>query len=125
MKLPRILISVLAASVLVLTGCGSLTGTSTDSSTSQTLTGSSYRDYDPSAVTSDLLQGKRVVLYFHAARCPTCRSLDQNLISQAAQIPSDVVIYRTDYDAQTALKQQYEVTAQHTLVYIDTNNQKI
>lgn len=78
-----------------------------------------YVNYDAKQVQEALAADKKVVLFFHASRCPTCKSLDGNILANTAAIPSDVVVFKTDYDTSTALKAKYGVTAQHTLIYLD------
>lgn len=63
--------------------------------------------------------GKRQVIFFGADWCPGCRLLVADLESKLALIPDDVVIYSANYDTDLALRQQYGVTIQHTLVEID------
>lgn len=67
----------------------------------------------------DALSDKRRVLYFHAPWCPTCRPLDKSLSSNPNQIPDGVVLFKTDYDTETALKTKYGITYQHTFVEVD------
>ncbi|MBI4065218.1 hypothetical protein HY409_02525 [Candidatus Gottesmanbacteria bacterium] len=67
----------------------------------------------------DAAADKRRVLYFHAPWCPTCRPLDKALSDNPNQIPEGVVILKTDYDSETALKTRYGVTYQHTFVEVD------
>lgn len=76
-----------------------------------------YVPYTPQvfAAASD----KRRVLYFHAPWCPTCRPLDKALSSNPNQIPEGIVLFKTDYDTETALKTKYAVTYQHTFVEVD------
>lgn len=62
-----------------------------------------------------------VVLFFKASWCPSCRALDSNIKANLDLIPSNLTILELDYDATTALKQQYGVTTQHTLVQVDAN----
>lgn len=62
----------------------------------------------------------RRVFFFHAAWCPTCRALDADIHANATDIPHDTQIIQVDYDSSSALRQQYGVTSQHTLVQIDT-----
>ena len=66
-----------------------------------------------------------VVLFFHASWCPTCRSLDSDIVSNSKNIPSDVTILKTDYDSETSLKQKYGVTYQHTMVQVDADGNMI
>lgn len=60
-----------------------------------------------------------VVLFFSASWCSTCRALREDITANEADIPDDVRILLVDFDDSTALKQQYEVTLQHTLVQVD------
>lgn len=62
-----------------------------------------------------------VVLFFKASWCPSCRTLDTNIKASLDMIPADLTILELDYDTATALKQQYSVTTQHTLVQVDAN----
>lgn len=57
------------------------------------------------------------VLFFHAPWCPQCRSLEESILS--GSIPDDLTIIKVDYDTATALRQQYGVTIQTTIVYVD------
>jgi thioredoxin 1 len=59
------------------------------------------------------------VLFFAASWCPTCRSADADINGKLKTIPKDVVIYKTDYDTETALKTKYGITRQHTFVYVN------
>lgn len=62
-----------------------------------------------------------VLLYFHADWCPICRPLDAALRTSESSIPSDVRIFKVDYDTETALKQKYGVTYQHTVVQVSSD----
>lgn len=83
----------------------------------------SYVAYAPERL-ADANKGK-VVLFFRASWCPTCRSLDKDIRANAAKIPAGVTILDVDYDTATALKQKYGVTSQHTLVQVDTQGSQI
>lgn len=84
---------------------------------------SSYQLYTPSAFTAN--SSKRRVLFFYANWCPTCRPVDQELSANSASLPSDLVVYRVNYnDSDTSEKERelasrYSVTYQHTFVQID------
>jgi thiol-disulfide isomerase/thioredoxin len=64
------------------------------------------------------------VLFFHASWCPSCKSLDQDILANKAKIPSDTVIFKVDYDLNTPLKTKYGVNAQHTLVSLNSDGTK-
>lgn len=81
-----------------------------------------YEEYSPEKLAS--ADGK-VVLFFHASWCPTCRSLNSNIEKNIKDIPEGVTILKTDYDKEIALRQKYGVTYQHTLVQVDAEGNKI
>ncbi len=60
-----------------------------------------------------------VVLFFRASWCPTCKVLDSSIRANAEKLPAGVTILDVNYDTETALKQKYGVTYQHTLVQVD------
>jgi len=57
------------------------------------------------------------VLFFHAPWCPQCRALEESILS--GEIPDDLTIIKVDFDTATTLRQQYGVTIQTTVVYVD------
>lgn len=83
----------------------------------------SYSDY--SATSLAAASGKTKVLFFYANWCPSCRQQDTNLSSSAADIPSDLVIFKVNYDGEIALRQKYGVTIQHTFVEVDDNGNEV
>lgn len=80
----------------------------------------SFREYTPEAVSSATADEK-VVLFFHATWCSTCKLLADDIAANADSIPDDVQILLVDFDTATDLKQRHGVTLQHTLVQIDSN----
>lgn len=69
--------------------------------------------------------GKTSVLFFHAAWCPDCKATDAKLRSWygAGQYP--VSTYQVNYDTETALRQQYGIVRQNTVVLIDGSGKAI
>ncbi len=67
----------------------------------------------------------KVVLFFHASWCVTCRILESDIKANLGAIPENVTILDVDYDASSALKQKYKVTTQHTLVQVDGKGNQI
>ncbi len=67
----------------------------------------------------------KVVYFFHASWCPDCKAADTALTSNPGAIPAKVTIVKVDYDTQTALKQKYGVTMQHTYVQVDSTGAKV
>jgi thioredoxin 1 len=139
----RSILSLVAASTaaLALTACGTTStsgaaapaasapavSTSAPATTSSPTTQSpsgyvSYADYsaDPAAYSAG-----PVVLFFHADWCPKCRETDSNLTADPASLPKGLTVVKLDFDTETALRQQYGVTVQHTFVQIDAAGEKI
>lgn len=67
----------------------------------------------------------KVVLFFHASWCPTCRALDKDIKAHLKDIPTNLTILDVDYDTSVALKQKYGVTYQHTFVEVDAKGEMI
>lgn len=102
------------AALLLAAGAGAAPP-ATPATTSTALT--RYLPYTPAAF--DAAKGMQRVLFFHATWCPSCRATDADIVKNLARIPANVVIFRTDYDTQAALKKQYGITSQHTFVLVD------
>lgn len=83
-----------------------------------------YVDYSETALSQATSKGK-AVLFFHAAWCPTCKAANEAFLKNADQIPANVTILKTDYDTQTALKQKYAITYQHTFVQVNENGDEL
>ena len=77
----------------------------------------SYEDYSAEKVAN--AEG-RVVLFFHAGWCPTCRGQEKNILDSKADIPSDLTILKVNYDKETELKSKYGVRLQHSFVQVDS-----
>jgi len=91
---------------------------------------SRYQSYTPEALSQALAESK-VVLFFYANWCPTCRPIDLELQNNLSKIPDDVTVIRVNYnDSDTdkeekSLAQKYAITYQHTFVQIDNNGNEI
>ncbi|GAA1835124.1 hypothetical protein GCM10009750_19410 [Agromyces salentinus] len=79
-----------------------------------------YVDYTDGAIEST--PGAKV-LFFHASWCPNCRALDEQLRSEGA--PEGLTVFKVDYDDRTDLRQQYGVTIQTTVVFVDDRGDAI
>ncbi|QQR78350.1 MAG: thioredoxin family protein [Candidatus Moraniibacteriota bacterium] len=85
--------------------------------------GGQYVSYDASKIA--FAKDGKVVLFFRASWCPTCRALDANIKANLSQIPQNTLVLDVDYDKYTDLKKQYGVTYQHTLVQVDAMGKMI
>jgi thiol-disulfide isomerase/thioredoxin len=79
-----------------------------------------YLDYEDGAI--EATAGPKA-LFFHATWCPKCRALDDDLKTQGA--PDGLTVFKVDYDSRTDLRQQYGVTLQTTIVFVDDAGEKI
>lgn len=86
----------------------------TEQNASENIDPGKYLDYDAEVLAYTI--GRRV-LFFHAPWCPQCNDLDKSIKNGA--IPDGVSIFKTDYDSNQKLRQQYGVTLQTTLVLLD------
>ncbi len=73
-----------------------------------------YIDYSPMA----LKKAKgRILLFFHADWCSTCKSFDAQIEKNG--IPADITILKVDFDTETELKKKYAILSQSTFVQVD------
>ena len=93
------------------------------SSTGTEETNSSANSYIPytEAAAREAVERGVAVLFFHAPWCPTCRSLEKEIVSNLDKFPGKVTILKVNYDTESALKTKYGVVSQHTLVVVDDN----
>lgn len=64
---------------------------------------------------------KMIALFFHADWCPTCRTADAEISERVSELPNDSIVFKVDYDTATNLRQEFGVTQQHTVVFINTD----
>lgn len=107
----------------ILTGYISQTGdninTGSDEVTTTPLAGI-YTDYEwGKKYISD--PSKKVVLFFHASRCPSCKQAEKDILKNKDMIDSNLIILKVDYDTATELKKQYSITSQTSYVLLNTD----
>ncbi|MEN9413680.1 MAG: hypothetical protein RLZZ342_767 [Candidatus Parcubacteria bacterium] len=83
----------------------------------------SYEVYAPEKIAK--AEKGKVVLFFHASWCPSCRTVDADIRAHLKEIPTGVTILDVDYDTAAALKQKYGVTYQHTFVQVDAQGNQL
>lgn len=102
------------------TNTSSITPTTNETeATAQTQGTGTYTDYDEAKLAST--DGKKV-LFFHAPWCWQCRSIEAG-ITTPGSIPSDVTIFKVDYDSNQALRKKYDVRLQTTFIVLDDQNE--
>lgn len=80
-----------------------------------------YLPYSADAVATS--NADRILLFFHATWCPSCKALDADIVKNAGTIPDGVAIYKVDYDTSTELKRKYGVTTQHSIIEINKSGE--
>lgn len=83
----------------------------------------SYEVYSPEKLA--WAKDGKVVLFFKASWCPTCKVVDVDIKSNLSAIPKDTYILEVNYDNSSELKKKYGVTYQHTFVQVDENGAQI
>ena len=84
--------------------------------------GGIYLPYTPTA----LAQAKgNIILFFYASWCPTCAVANTDILTNSSDIPSDLTIFRVNFDDETGLRKKYEVTQQHTFVQVNNDGDLI
>lgn len=74
-----------------------------------------YRNYSLEAVKN---ANGRILLFFHANWCPTCQSLEKQILEST--LPSDLTILKVDFDTEKEVAQKYQILTQSSFVQIDT-----
>jgi thiol-disulfide isomerase/thioredoxin len=81
--------------------------------------------YSSEAAAQAIAGRNRVVYFFAASWCPTCRETYRDIKANAKDIPSDLTIVVVDYDKSAELKTKYGITYQHTFVSLGPKGQKL
>lgn len=67
--------------------------------------------------------GTKVVYFFHAGWCPSCRATEAAIGETG--VPDGLTVVKVDYDTETDLRKQYGVTQQHTFVQVDESGAEL
>lgn len=115
-----LIVAVAAAAVVAIVVIPRDDDLATTSTSESELTGFSdrYQPYSEQAL-AEASADEKVVLFFSAVWCSTCTALRDDIAANQQSIPEGVLVLLVDFDDSTALKQQYGVVYQHTLVQVD------
>lgn len=89
---------------------------------------SSYQLYTPQAFAA---ANTRRLLFFYANWCPTCKPVDQELQARAGELPSNLTIFRVNYnddqvdEDEQAIATDHSITYQHTFVQVDQDGNSL
>lgn len=74
--------------------------------------------YSPQALAALQKADKPVALHFHADWCPTCRAQDKAIEGLKGDPALDLTLLTVNYDTEKALKREFNVRTQSTLVVL-------
>ncbi len=80
-----------------------------------------YAEFGTEELQQALSDWMQVALFFHADWCPTCAALHNSLNTNTTAFDDDMVVFKLDYDSETELKEQFTITSQHTVVFVDAD----
>lgn len=120
----KVLISALiSAATLAGTTVLATSTVATSTKTESPKMASPYQTYSPEAF--EAAKAEQRVLFFHATWCPNCKQADADITANLAKLPAGIVIFKTDYDKEIALKKKYSITSQHTFVLVDADGKAL
>lgn len=67
-----------------------------------------------------LLGEKPFALFFHAAWCPVCVGMEEDILSNLAGFPEGTQILKVDFDTATELKETYGIKSQSIVVILNS-----
>lgn len=80
----------------------------------ETVKNTQYQAYNETLVKSHT---GRILLFFHADWCSTCKALEKQILS--TPLPKDLLILKVNFDTQKDLTKKYAILSQSSFVQID------
>jgi thiol-disulfide isomerase/thioredoxin len=81
--------------------------------------------YESFVTSGDKYSDSKVVLFFNAVWCSTCKQARDNIEASLGEIPEDLAIVLVDFDNSIELRKKYGVTVQHTFIQIDNSGEAL
>lgn len=75
-----------------------------------------FRPYTAEAFKAAQAEGKTTLLFFHAPWCPVCKAQEPKVKAQLNGEHKDVVAFKIDFDSSGALRDEFKVDKQSTLI---------
>lgn len=82
------------------------------------------KPYSAAALAAAQKADRPVAVHFHADWCPTCRAQEKVIQSLKAEAGLDLTVLVANYDTEKALKRQFKVNAQSTLVVLHGHQER-
>ena len=112
----RVFRLVLAMASLVTVVAGATLGASQAGRMDQMGQMNDLKPYTAEAVKAAMAEGKTTLLFFHAPWCPVCKAQEPKVKAQLNGAHKDVVAFTVDYDSNMALRKEFKVEKQSTLI---------
>lgn len=80
-----------------------------------------YIVYTPAALAKATAEGKNTALFFHSKTCGSCEKLDNAINSDTADLPENMVVFKTDWDDNQELAWELNVAKYHTVAFMNDN----
>lgn len=84
-----------------------------------------YISYENYAASADQYSDSKVVLFFNAVWCSTCKQARGNFESSLTEIPENLTVVVVDFDNSIELRKKYAVSVQHTFVEINNAGEAV
>lgn len=78
--------------------------------------GATYTDYQAGEEIAE-----KHIIFFYADWCPTCVKWEGEVKNRMEDLAANAIILKANYDTETELKAQYEITQQSTAVFINAD----
>jgi thiol-disulfide isomerase/thioredoxin len=65
------------------------------------------------------------ILFFTAQWCPSCLEADEKFSQSVSAIPSDVALWRVDYDSHEDLRDKYQIDTAHVFIIVDAEGNEM
>ncbi|MGB2110608.1 MAG: thioredoxin domain-containing protein [Patescibacteria group bacterium] len=86
---------------------------------SQEVSEEQYVDYSQNELNNS--NEEFLILFFHAAWCPSCKAFEEKILSE--EIPENIKFLKVDYDSQAELRKKYNVVSQTTFVLVNSDGE--
>ena len=90
-----------------------------DTVISQEVSEEQYIDYSQNELNNS--KEEFLILFFHAAWCPSCKAFEEKILSE--EIPENIKFLKVDYDSQAELRKKYNVVSQTTFVLVNSDGE--
>ncbi len=114
----------LILTVLIFTGCGTESTTSTSNQSSIAIKSKAHgyaENYSADRLESLKKSGNKFAVFAGASWCPGCKRLAEQITSNQQILPKNTAILIADFDTELELRRTYGVTVKHTGIFFEAD----